>query len=197
MGTGVFAQTNPTPASAPKKNSIKLDLISPTMRTFNLNYERVISPYSSWNLGALYTDQSNAITNADYLSRFATTLEYRYYMGKNPAPRGMYLGAFARYQWMKTQSWNYTYLYDQNGILTSSVGSYEEKELNTGGFGINLGYQATFKDKIVVDMYFGPVYNSGDKRISKTSPYGDRPNDVFKPYVGYFLRSGLAVGFMF
>jgi len=174
----------------------KVDLVSPAVRTFQFHLERAHHSSHSFSLGILYTDQSDAITNASYLYRFAATLEHRYYMSKSPAPQGFYLASFLRYQWMRTDAWLYNYWYDGIGN-TIFVNQYVTRYLNTFGVGLNLGYQRIFKEKIALDAYFGPVYNTGDQRVNLSNPYEYRPNESFKPYVGYFVRAGLSIGYVF
>lgn len=195
-----YAQSNPADSVQIKKFKpkylVKVDLISPAARTFQFHLERAHNASHSMSLGVLYTDQSDAITNASYLYRFAATLEHRYYMSKSEAPRGFYLSSFLRYQWMRTDAWMYNYLFDAAGNAIY-LNQYVTRYLQTFGVGINLGYQWIFKDKIAVDAYFGPVYNTGDKRVNLTNPYEYRPNESFKPYVGYFVRAGLSIGYVF
>jgi hypothetical protein len=176
--------------SAQKKNILKLDISSPIMRTANVSFERILQGRTSFVFGALYTDQSDAITNSASLNRLAITPEYRYYMGRNNAPDGIYISVFARYQNLKVNEITYD---------TTSIYYYSsnKRSLNTGGLGISLGYQHIFQDKISIDLNFGTVWNSGDKRISTNDPYASAPNDAFLPYVGYFVRTGVAVGFLF
>lgn len=197
----LFAQHNSTDTSHKKiqfqkKYIAKLDLIAPAARTFQVQFERAYNKSNSFNLGLLYSDQTEAITNAAFLYRFAATLEHRYYMSKSEAPHGFYLSSFLRYQWMRTDDWIYNYLYDATGNYVY-INQYVTRQLNTMGLGINLGYQAIFKDKIALDAYFGPIYNTGDKRVNLNNPYEYRPNESFKPYVGYFVRAGLSIGYVF
>ena len=200
INSGAYAQT--ILADSVKLNKmkpqylVKVDLVSPIARTFQFHLERTQLSSHSFSLGILYTDQSDAITNASYLYRFATTLEHRYYMSKSPAPQGFYLASFLRYQWMRTDAWLYNYLFDGMGN-TIFVNQYVTRYLNTFGVGLNLGYQKNFKDKITLDTYFGPVYNTGDKRVNLSNPYEYRPNESFKPYVGYFVRGGVSIGLVF
>ena len=198
--TGWAQQTaHNTPAKTEKKPVsylVKMDVLSPIFRTANVTFEKPLSNVSSLNLGILYQDQSSAVSNAAYLSRFAATAEYKYYMSKTDAPRGFYVGSFLRYQWLKSEDWIWNGIYDQWGNYISTY-AYQARELSTIGAGMSVGFQHIFKDKIAIDVYLGPVYNSGDKRIDPSSPYNERPNDVFKPYVGYFMRSGFSVGLVF
>ncbi|MCC6601333.1 MAG: DUF3575 domain-containing protein [Crocinitomicaceae bacterium] len=182
---------------AQRKNLIKLDIHSPIFRTGIISYERVLNTNSSIGIGFLYTDQSGGFTNATYLSRLAITPEYRFFLSKKEAPSGFYASAFARYQWMEAREWNT--LYDDFG-MAEPYNYYIEKELSTFGGGLTLGFQEVFKERIVIDLFLGTVWNSGDKRkdlSAQNNYYTPEPNEIFKPYVGYFIRSGVNVGIAF
>jgi hypothetical protein len=88
-------------------------------------------------------------------------------------------------------------------ILTSSVVSAQKKNILKLDITspimrtANVSFERILQDKISIDLNFGTVWNSGDKRISTNDPYASAPNDAFLPYVGYFVRTGIAVGFLF
>jgi len=179
--------------SAQNKNILKLDISSPIMRTANVSFEHQTKERSSFVIGALYQDQSDGFASS-YITRAAITPEFRYYMGKYNAPEGIYLSMFARYQYMEALEQIYMG-YD----TTTYVGiyNYSKHNINTVGVGMSFGYQRIFQDKISIDVNFGTIWNSGDKRISTNAPYVTSPNEAFRPYVGYFVRTGVAVGFLF
>jgi hypothetical protein len=179
--------------SAQKKNILKLDISSPIMRTANLSFEHQTKERSSFVLGALYQDQSNGFGNS-YITRAAVTPEFRYYMGKYNAPEGIYLSMFARYQHLEALEQIYMG-YDTTTYM--SLYDYNKHVINTVGVGLSFGYQRIFQDKISIDVNFGTIWNSGDKRVSTSAPYVSTPNEAFRPYVGYFVRTGVAVGFLF
>jgi len=179
--------------SAQNKNILKLDISSPIMRTANVSFEHQTKERSSFVLGALYQDQSDGFASS-YISRVAITPEYRYYMGRYNAPEGIYLSMFARYQYM--EALEETYIgYDP--ITYMSIYEYTKRNINTGGVGMSFGYQRVFQDKISIDVNFGTIWNSGDTRVSTSEPFIQAPNETFRPYVGYFVRTGVAVGFLF
>ena len=179
--------------SAQKKNILKLDISSPIMRTANLSFEHQTKERSSFVLGALYQDQSNGFGNS-YITRAAVTPEFRYYMGKYNAPEGIYLSMFARYQHLEALEQIYMG-YDTTTYM--SLYDYNKHVINTVGVGLSFGYQRICQDKISIDVNFGTIWNSGDKRVSTSAPYVSTPNEAFRPYVGYFVRTGVAVGFLF
>jgi hypothetical protein len=182
-----------TMVSAQNKNILKLDISSPIMRTANASFEHQTQERSSFVLGVLYQDQSDGFASS-YISRVAITPEYRYYMGRYNAPEGIYLSMFARYQYM--EALEETYIgYDP--ITFMSIYEYTKRNINTGGVGMSFGYQRIFQDKISIDVNFGTIWNSGDTRVSTSEPFIQAPNEGFRPYVGYFVRTGVAVGFLF
>jgi hypothetical protein len=178
-------------ASAQRKNVVKLDIHAPIMRTGILSYERVLNENASFGFSALYTDRSEGITNASYLTRFAFTPEFRYYLMTDNAPRGLYVSGSVRYQWMRAE------YYEYYNDFFSSYSEARTKELSTIGAGINLGFQEIFKERIAIEVFVGPCWNSGDERPELGDIGSTRPNEVFVPYVGYFVRTGLNVGILF
>ena len=179
--------------SAQKKNILKLDISSPIMRTANVSFEHQTKERSSFVIGALYQDQSDGFASS-FITRAAITPEFRYYMGKYNAPEGIYLSMFARYQHMEALEQIYTG-YDTTTYM--SLYDYNKRVINTVGVGMSFGYQRIFQDRISIDVNFGTIWNSGDKRISTNEPFIQAPNEAFRPYVGYFVRTGVAVGFLF
>lgn len=179
--------------SAQNKNILKLDISSPIMRTANISFEHQTKERSSFVIGALYQDQSDGFASS-YISRIAVTPEFRYYMGKYNAPEGIYLSMFARYQYMEALEETYI---NYDPITFMSIYEYTKRNINTGGVGMSFGYQRIFQDKISIDVNFGTIWNSGDTRVSTSEPFIQAPNEAFRPYVGYFVRTGVAVGFLF
>jgi hypothetical protein len=179
--------------SAQKKNILKLDISSPIMRTANVSFEHQTKVRSSFVLGVLYQDQSDGFASS-FITRAAITPEFRYYMGKYNAPEGIYLYMFARYQYMEALEQIYV---GYDPITYMTIYDYNKRNINTGGVGMSFGYQRIFQDKISIDVNFGTIWNSGDTRVSTSEPFVEAPNEAFRPYVGYFVRTGVAVGFLF
>ena len=189
----VLILTTSVVSAQKNRNILKLDISSPIMRTANVSFEHQTQERSSFVLGVLYQDQSDGFASS-YISRVAITPEYRYYMGRYNAPEGIYLSMFARYQYM--EALEETYIgYDP--ITFMSIYEYTKRNINTGGVGMSFGYQRIFQDKISIDVNFGTIWNSGDTRVSTSEPFIQAPNEGFRPYVGYFVRTGVAVGFLF
>ncbi len=162
--TNLFAQ---------KENAIKINILSPIVKTFNVQYERKLNATSSAQLGFFYTGYSVSETS---FSGFGITPEYRFYLSEVEAIQGVYIAPFLRYQ---------------DFSLTESITSSKATMATFGG-GVILGKQWLFKDKIVLDLFFGPSYSSGALKI--TSGSATFNTNVFD---GFGLRAGVCFGFAF
>jgi len=166
LSTGLLGQ---------KMNAFKTDLFSAFLRTGVLKYERALNDDMSLQLGAFYTGYSPGDTDAR-LSGIGITPEFRYYLSEKPALNGMYLAPNFRY--MK---------------LTATDPAYsDEATLTAYGFAINLGYQAVFKDIVLIDAWLGPAY------AFRTL---DDPTGEIDPGIGavngFGIRLGVAIGIAF
>lgn len=157
--------------SQDKRNNLKINIFSPILKTLNLQFERKLKEDQSFQLGAFYTGYSNGGTT---LSGFGLTPEYRLYL-TNVVFNGVYIAPFARYQ-------SFTLTDDQN----------DKGTLSTFGGGLILGRQWLFKDKITLDIFIGPTYNSGSVKVTS----GGNNFDVGS-FDGFGVRAGVCFGFAF
>lgn len=156
--------------NANAQSTVKINILSPIVKTLNLQYEKTISTNSSIQLGFFYTGYSTGGTS---FSGFGITPEYRFYLSDTEAPEGVYVAPFLRYQ-------NFTLEED----VFSSKGT-----LSTIGGGLILGKQWVFKEKIVLDIFLGPAYSSGSVTVdSGTNSFDTGAFD------GFGLRTGLCFG---
>ncbi|MBA7547363.1 hypothetical protein ES705_39777 [subsurface metagenome] len=107
-----------------KNNIIKIDLFCPVVSCFSIAYERLINSESSFQVELRVFEDGIAFTP-----------EYRYYLSKDPAPKGIFLAPFIRVGTV-------TSLFDDNS--------------NFGG-GLVVGVQTVLK-KISIEAYLGPAY---------------------------------------
>jgi hypothetical protein len=161
---------------AQRKNALKVNLFSPVVRTGSFFYERVVSEHSSLQLGFFYTGFK--VTDTRF-SGFGITPEFRYYLSASEAPEGFYVGPFVRYQ---------------NFKLTNE-GSTDKATLSTMGGGVVVGKQWLFKDRITLDTFIGPSFNSGSVKVDG----GDSSEDDYSTgaFDGFGLRLGLTLGVAF
>lgn len=153
-------------------NVIKLNIFSPIVKTFNIQYEKKLKSDASFQLGVFFSGA--AIGDTD-VSGFGITPEYRLYLSDLEAPQGVYVAPFVRYQ---------------NFTLTRGS---DKGTLSTFGGGLILGKQWLFKQKVVLDMFLGPTYSSGSAELTS----GSSSNFNTGSLSGYGVRAGICLGFAF
>lgn len=163
VGASAFAQ---------KENVVKINIFSPIVKTLNIQYERKVKEDASFQLGFFYTGYSVSETS---FSGIGITPEYRFYLSDTPAPAGVYIAPFVRYQ---------------NFSLTESTVN-GKATLSTFGGGVILGKQWIFKEKIVLDIFIGPSYSSGSLKVTS----GSSSNFETGAFDGFGIRTGLCFGF--
>jgi hypothetical protein len=156
------------------QNVVKINILSPIVKTLNMSYERAINENSSFQLGFFYTGWSNDLTK---FSGFGITPEYRFYLSETPAPQGVYVAPFLRYQ--------------KFNVSDKEI-SDSEADFSAIGGGVVIGKQWVFKEKITLDIFLGPAYTSG--KVSGESGDSSFDTDVFD---GFGLRTGINFGFKF
>ena len=156
-------------------NAIKINILSPVARTFNIAYEKAISESGSLQLGFYYTGAKAGDTK---ISGFGITPEYRMYLSQTPAPNGFYVAPFLRYSSL---------------TLTSTIdGQKSEGTLSNFGGGVLVGRQWVFKEKVTFDLFIGPRYQSGSVKVKSGS-------DNFETgfFNGFGVRGGITLGIAF
>lgn len=174
-----------------KKNIIKLNLTSLIFKNFSLQYERVLTRKTSVALGVSIMpktglpfaktlkdqfesngDAARAIDETQ-LSNMAITPEFRFYLGRKPAPAGFYLAPFARWNRLK---------FDQFYRFTTSDGTKHVANIkgtidNIGG-GLLLGAQWHLSKTLTLDWWIaGPIVGSTKGTLIGTDPINIQPGD--------------------
>ena len=152
-------------------NVIKINILSPVVNTFNIQYEKKLKSDASFQLGFFYTGYSTGGTS---FSGFGITPEYRFYLSDTEAPKGVYVAPFIRYQ-----------------SFTLTDGG-NKGTLSLFGGGLILGKQWLFKEKFALDLFIGPSYSSGSVKVTSGS-------DVFSTgsFSGFGVRTGICFGYAF
>lgn len=163
--------------SAGPKNLIKVNLLSPVVRTGSFFYERLLNEKSSLQLGLFYTGASFAGT---LFRGIGITPEYRFYLSENKqAPAGFFVAPFVRYQ---------------NLNLSDKDDSTIQAVYSSFGGGVCVGNQWVFKNQVSLELFAGPSFNG----TSFTGKNGATRDNFFLTNFGYFsFRFGLALGFAF
>lgn len=156
------------------QNVFKINILSPIVKTFNVQYERALSTTGSFQLGFYYTGYSNSGTS---FKGFGITPEYRFYLSDTEAPEGVYVAPFVRYQNFKLE---------EDDVFASKA------NFTAFGGGLILGKQWIFKEKVVLDLFIGPAYYSGS--VDVTSGTDSFDTGAFD---GFGIRTGVCFGFRF
>ena len=175
-GISVQAMAQSDNAQTPK-NLIKVNLLSPVVRTGSFFYERILNEKSSLQLGLFYTGTSFAGTR---FRGIGITPEYRFYLSESKqAPAGFFVAPFVRYQNLK---------------LTDKDDTNISAGYSSFGGGVCVGNQWLFKNQVSIELFGGPSFNATSFRGNN----GATKDDFFLGNLGYFsLRFGVALGFAF
>lgn len=162
---------------APPKNLIKVNLLSPVVRTGSFFYERVLNEKSSLQLGFFYTGTSFSGTQ---FRGIGLTPEYRFYLSESKqAPAGFFVAPFARYQNLKLSD-------KDDANISATYSSF--------GGGVCVGNQWLFKNQVSLELFGGPSFNA----TSFKGNNGATRDNFFLGNLGYFsFRFGIALGFAF
>lgn len=164
-------------------NVIKVNILSPIVKTGSFFFEHKLNESSSLQLGALFTNWSIGDTK---ITGFAITPEYRFYLSSSKeAMEGFYVAPFVRYQKLNLK----------NTDSFSSSSQSEEASLNTFGGGVLIGHQWIFKQRFSLDTFLGPSYNGGT--ISYTDSRGSNNDLDAGVFRGFGIRTGITFGIAF
>lgn len=173
-------------------NTLKINLLSPLMRTLSLSFEHTFGEVSSLQLQGSYTGFT---ADGESLRGFAIAPEYRYYLSDQPAPRGFYLGPYLRFQHFRSTHDSY---YLGGYPYYSSTPTTVTSTIDIFGAGLLLGRQWVLKDRIAVDIFLGPGYNaSNDSSNSELIGFSDAISLLPVVSNGFTLRGGFALGLRF
>ena len=185
-----IAQTNTSDDIAFKKNIFKVNLTSPVLKNYSVQYERVISktvsvalsgrimptstlPFKNTIRKEVIKEEDDLITDAfnqAKFSNFAITPEVRFYLGKKGYGRGFYIAPYYRFAKYKVNELNYTYDDDGDDITINLTGNLTS---HTGGF--LLGAQWMLSNTIGLDWWIlGPNLGKGKGDLNGLS---DKPID--------------------
>ncbi|GAB4091537.1 DUF3575 domain-containing protein [Flaviaesturariibacter terrae] len=162
-------------AQAQKSNAIKVNILSPIVKSGSFFYERAIGENKTVQLGVGFTayNKSDVKFNGIFL-----TPEFRFYLN-GEAMNGVYVGPFLRYQNLKIE--------DKSG------GTSDKATLSTFGGGAVVGRQWIFGNVVTLDLFIGPSYSTG------TVKYDDGAGNTSIPgsLNGFGVRTGVTLGVAF
>lgn len=171
--------------SIAQRTAIKVNVLSPIVRTANFSIEQKINSESSFQLGFFYTDFKR---DDDGFSGFGITPEYRFYLSESTeAINGIYIAPFLRYNKINIVATEEQY----DGQTTTTV--KREADLNSFGGGVVVGKQWVFKERITIDMFAGP------RGMSRSLTVKSGTEDDFRTgfFGGFGIRAGITFGVAF
>ena len=172
-------------AASAQTNALKVNLLSPLFKTGSFFYEHKLNEASSLQLGGLVTHIGLGDTN---ISGFAITPEYRRYLSnEKQALEGFYVAPFLRYQNLGLRL--QTTAEDGTPVTAKAV-------LNTIGGGLVVGHQWLYRQRVTLDTFFGPSYNSNLMKIKASNGDASASFDVGS-FQGFSLRTGITLGVAF
>jgi hypothetical protein len=156
------------------QNLFKVNLLSPLVRTGSFFYERTIAEHQSVQLGLFYTGASVEDTRFRGLG---ITPEYRLYLSQRPAPAGIFVAPYARFQ-----TFNLTIDNEPGKASYTSFGG-----------GLLVGAQTVLRDIISLEAFLGPSYSVGNLKVT------DGQEDDFETgfFDGFGVRFGVTIGVAF
>jgi hypothetical protein len=170
-------------AASAQNHALKVNLLSPLVKTGSFFYEHKLNDASSLQLGGLVTYWGLGDTK---ISGFAITPEYRRYLSNDKqALEGFYVAPFARYQNLGLS------------LQTSTDdGTTAKATVHTIGGGVVVGHQWVFRRRITLDTFFGPSYNSNVTKLKASSGEASESFDLGS-FQGFGLRTGVTLGVAF
>lgn len=206
-----------------RKDAIKINLLSPFYGTVNLAWQHRLSNDASFQLTMTYTDfdsygstdntdnipvttNNNTEVNVDnqLTKGFSIMPEYRFILNGRGFS-GIYIAPFGRFMYYEYSRDIVTREYTTTTTPFYST-TYVDKRTSefytyhSIGLGVIIGKQFLFKNRIMFDIFGGPVYSllvASNKSINTTTDVvigTGIPNTYIR---GYGLRGGFTVGFLF
>lgn len=188
------------------QNGIKLNLLSPIYGNVSLTYQHLLNPYQSLQVNIGYMDFSDFTLidpPADFrVQGISIAPEYRRNFtgyGLN----GFYLGPFLRYM-----HYNRYITYQGTHSVTGMRGKFDEvTRFNSLGLGLTIGQQYIIKNKVLIDVFIGPVFQFLLSEKKDATPYKDYSTKTGIGYLGtsvpdrylngYGIRAGFTIGLAF
>ncbi|MCU0447516.1 MAG: DUF3575 domain-containing protein [Microscillaceae bacterium] len=176
-----YAQTK-VPPPKPKRNLLKMNLLSPFANSFSLAYERVWTANMSWQITGFVAGESDLGLN----NAWGITPELRFYLSdREQSISGFFVAPYLRYM--------YGDLNIDAREKTTGVSLRGITKVNFLGTGVTVGRQWIFKNRISLDVWGGPGYHfrwlNGYKNYDINTPY--------LLYQNFTLRLGCTLGVKF
>jgi hypothetical protein len=188
LGIALFGGLLAQDAEEELKNTLAFNPMKFAESTFQLNYERMLSPNKSLNfvVGAIYHEEY------DHEEGFLGELHFRYYAFQKQNPRAkfsIYFSPYFQYKYVDVSRESYDYLigfyYDRRSIIHSF------------GVGVLAGFKVCLVKQLELDFYFGGGMRRTNKGTNQTDDYYYNSGVWDNSYNGIAPKVGLTAGFRF
>ena len=160
-----------------RPNVVKINLISPLLRTASVFYERALSTTTSAQLGVFYSGYTSFET---VFQGVGITPEFRFYLSeRHPAPRGIFVAPYLRFQ-------HFNLTFDE-------INDPKQVSVSFFGGGLLVGFQAILRNRVSMEVFAGPAYNHANLHIEE----GSREYYDLSPLQGFTARGGITLGIVF
>lgn len=168
----------------PAFNLIKINLVPLLLKSYSLQYERILNrkfsvalqyrlmpetglPFKSSILKLVDNDDPESKkTIEDFkISNYAITPEVRIYLSKKGFGRGFYIAPFYRYASFTSNDFDIFFTDENNAEQSIKMSG----KLTANTFGLAMGVQSALGKHVVLDIgFFGPHYGSGKGEFKGT-----------------------------
>ncbi|MCU0444893.1 MAG: DUF3575 domain-containing protein [Microscillaceae bacterium] len=170
----------------PKRNLVKMNLISPVISSLSFGYERVMNDITTIQVSLFYFNRTRE--SASLTSGFGITPEVRLYLSdRKTSPAGFFVAPYVTYQNVGVR--DFVFINSQTSQTTEQT-----SRLRMYGVGIIIGGQWIFKDIVSLDIWGGPGYFGGSL---KDDNLDIEPPFPFRTQAGFGGRLGCTLGFIF
>lgn len=188
--SSLYAQgTEVAPEKTTRANAFKLNIIPVFVGSFNVSYERQITPYFAGALTATAYPKRLTLMKDDLSSTYALTSDFKFYL-KGTSLSGFYTGPFLKYRLRINNARE-----GGNGFWLFSEPDREYEEWIGYGAGAIMGYQQVLPKGFAIDLFWGVGYHFHQDLISKSNYTKDEIN-YHRPSP-YDLRISMSLGYAF
>lgn len=180
--------------NATRANALKLNLLSPFFSTLQLGYTRKISEETAFHLSFGYMDYTPENYKSLNTKAIFIAPEYRFYI-ENKLVEQLFISGFTRYIFMR-------YTDEENYVKVNSTPVKYTSTYHSLGFGVLFGKEFIIKNRLVMEIFGGPVYSilmSAKSDFPNLEANEIRIDNAFSQRLikNYGLRGGFTVGYLF
>ncbi|SIQ52598.1 Protein of unknown function [Pontibacter lucknowensis] len=172
-----------------RPNAFKLNIIPLFIGSFNVSYERHITPHFAGALTATAYPRRLTLMKDDFSSTYAITSDFKFY-SKGKSLNGFYAGPYLKYRLRIHNERE-----GGNGFWLFSEPDREYEQWAGYGAGAIMGYQQVKPKGFTIDLFWGIGCHFHQKLISKSN-YTKEEIEYHKPSP-YDLRLGMSLGYAF